>query len=59
MKLKINFGKSELLVVKRDQRKSCEKVRVRWEEMEGVDKFTHLGLMISADRGIGEEGQIE
>ena len=34
---------------------SCEKVRVNGEEMEEVDKFNYLGVMISTDGGMGEE----
>ena len=39
MGLKINVGKSEVLVVKKDQRESCENVRVSGEEMQEVDEF--------------------
>ena len=34
---------------------SCEKVRVNGEEMQEVDKFNYLGIMISTDGGKGEE----
>ena len=39
MGLKINVGKSKVLIVKKDQRVICEKVRVSWEEMQEVNKF--------------------
>ena len=39
MGLKINVGRSKVLVLKRDYRGSCEKGRVNWEEMHEVDKF--------------------
>ena len=32
---------------------SCEKVRVSGEEMQKVNKFNYLGVMISTDGGIG------
>ena len=35
---------------------SCEKVRLSAEEIQEVDKFNYLGLMISTDGGTGEEG---
>ena len=47
MGMKINVGKREVLVVKKDQRESCKKVRVNGEEMHVVDMFNYLGLMIS------------
>ena len=53
MGLKINVGKSKLLMVKNDQMWSCEKVRVSEEEMQEVDKFNNV--MISTDGGMGEE----
>ena len=34
MRLKINVGKSKMLEVNKDQRRSGEKVWVNWEEME-------------------------
>ena len=34
---------------------SCEKVRVNGEEMQEVDKFNYLGVMISTDGGMGDE----
>ena len=42
MRLKINAGKSKVLVVKKDQRRSCE-------EIKEVDKFKYLGAIVSAD----------
>ena len=55
MVLKINLWKSKVLIVKKDPMGSCEKVRVRKEEMQEVDKFNYMGVMISADGGMGEE----
>ena len=34
---------------------SCEKNRVNGEEMQEIDKFNYLGVMISTDGGMGEE----
>ena len=39
MGLKINVGKSKMLTIKKDQMRSCEKVRVNGEELQEVDKF--------------------
>ena len=55
MGLKSNVGKSKVLMVKRDQMGSCEKVRVSGEEMQKVDKFNYLGATISTDGGMEEE----
>ena len=55
MKLKTNVGKSKVLVVKKDQRGSCEKVGVNGEEMQEVNELKYLGGVINADRGTGEE----
>ena len=33
---------------------SCEKVRVNGEELQEVDKFKYLGVMISMDGGMGD-----
>ena len=44
-----------MLTIKKDQMKSCEKVRVNREKMQEVGKFKHLGVMISTDGGMGEE----
>ena len=52
---KINVGRSKVLMVKMDQMESCEKVRVNGEELQEVDKFKYLGVMISTDGGMGEE----
>ena len=54
MGLKYNVGKSKILVVKKDQRRSCEKVRVTGEEIVEVDKFYYLEV-ISRDDGMGKE----
>ena len=43
-------------MVKKDQMWSCEKVRVSGKEMQEVDKFNYLGVMINKDGGIGKEG---
>ena len=37
--LKMNVGKSKVLVINKDLKESCEKVRVNGEEMQEVDKF--------------------
>ena len=55
MGLKINVGKSKVLMVKKGEMGSCEKVRVSGEEMQEMDKFNYLGVMISTDGGMGEE----
>ena len=55
MGLKINVEKCKVLMIKKYQMRSCEKVRVNGEEMQEVDKFKYLGLMISTDGGMGEE----
>ena len=39
MGLKINVGKSKLLAVKRNQKGSCENVKVCGEEIQEVDKY--------------------
>ena len=44
-----------MLVVKNDQMGSCERVRVSIEEMEEVDKFNNLRVMVSTDGGMVEE----
>ena len=46
MVLKINVGMSKVLVVKKDR---FENVRVIGGEMEEVDRFYYLGVMISID----------
>ena len=55
MGLKINVGKSKVLMVKKNQMLSCEKGRVSREEMQKVDKINYLGVMISRDGGMGDE----
>ena len=47
MGLKINVGEGKVLVVKKDQRTSCEKVWMSREEIEDVKKFKYLRVMIS------------
>ena len=47
--------KSKVLVVKKDQRGSCEKVRVSGEEMEEVGNFNYMGMTISTNGGTEEE----
>ena len=42
MELNVNVGKSKVLMVKRDQMGSYEKVRVSGEGMQEVDKFNYL-----------------
>ena len=54
MGLKIYVGKSKMLTIKKDQMGSCEKVRVNGEELQEVDKFNYLGVMISMDGGMEE-----
>ena len=39
MGLKMNVGKGKVLLVKKDQIGSCQKVRVSEEKMQEVDKF--------------------
>ena len=46
---------NKVLVVAKDQRGSCEKVRVIREDTQEVDKFNYLGLMTSTDDGMGKE----
>ena len=53
--LKINVGKSKVLMAKKNRMGSCEKLRGSREEMHEVDKFNYLGVMISEDGGMGEE----
>ena len=58
MGLKINAGKGKVLTIKKIQMGSCEKVRVNGEELQEVDevdKFNYLVVMISTDGGMGEE----
>ena len=43
------------MTIKKDQMGSCEKMRVNGEEMQEVDKFNYLRVMISTDGGMGEE----
>ena len=52
---KINVGKSRVIMVKKDQMGSCEKVRESGKEMQEVDKFNYLGVMISTNGSMGEE----
>ena len=55
MGLKINVGKSKVLMVKMDHMGSFEKVRVSREERQELDKFNYLRIMISTDGGMGKE----
>ena len=55
MGLKIDVGKSKVLTIKKYQMGSCEKVRLNGEELQEVDKFKYLRVMISTDGGMGEE----
>ena len=55
MRLKINVGKRKVLTIKKDQVGSCEKVRVNGEEMQEVDNFNYMGVMISTDGGMWVE----
>ena len=55
MGLEVEVEKNKMLVVKKDQRGSCEKVRVSGEEMQEVDQFNNLGGMISTDGGMGKK----
>ena len=43
MTLKINVGKSGVLVITKDQRGSCEKVRMSRKEMEEMNKVQVSG----------------
>ena len=47
-------GKSVALKVKKNQRGSCEKVKVTGEKRQEVYKFNYLGVMISIDGGMRE-----
>ena len=42
-------------MVRKDQKWSREKVRVSEKEMQGLDNFNYLEVMISTDGGMGEE----
>ena len=53
--LKINVEKSKALVTEKDQMGSCERVRVRGEEMKDVDKIHFLGVIVITDDGIGKQ----
>ena len=55
MRLKINEGKNKVLMIKRNQMGNCENVRVNGEEMQEMDKFNYLGVMIGSDGGMKEE----
>ena len=44
--------KSKVLMVEKDQRESCDVV-VSGEQMQEVDRFEYLEVMISKDGGIG------
>ena len=55
MGLKINVGESKILMIKKDQRRSCEKLRVSEEELQDVEEFNYLAIMITTDGGTGEE----
>ena len=35
--------------------RSCEKVRVKGEEIQEGDKYNYLGVKVSKDGGMGEE----
>ena len=54
MGLKIIVGKSKVLTIEKDQMGSCERLRVNGEELQEVDKFNYLGVMISTDGDMGE-----
>ena len=43
-----------MLVVIKDQGGSCEKVNVSREDIQIMDRFSCLGVMISTDGGMGE-----
>ena len=55
MGLKINAGKSKVLVVKKNQMGSCEIVRESGEEMQEVSKFNYLEVMVNTDGGMEDE----
>ena len=52
--VKINVEKNRVLTIKNDPVGSCEKVTVNGEEMQEVDKFSYLGVMIITDGGMRE-----
>ena len=55
-KLKINVAKYKELVVREDHRALEERICMKGEEIEEVDKFKYLGVMINAD-GMGNLGE--
>ena len=46
MELKINVRKNKVLMIKKDKMGSCDEMKVNGEEMQEVDKFNYLGIMI-------------
>ena len=42
-------------MVKKDQMRNCEEVRVSGEEVQEVEKFKYLEVMMSADGGMGRK----
>ena len=52
----MHFGKSKVLVVKKDERGSCEKVRVNGEEKLEANNFKYLRMMISTGGGSSSYG---
>ena len=55
IRLKINVGKSKVLTIKKNQMGNCENVGVNGKEMQEVDKFNYLGVMISKGDGMGRK----
>ena len=53
--LKTNVGNRKVSGVKKDQRGSCEKAKVSGEEMQEVNRFSYLGILISADVGMEDK----
>ena len=49
----MKVGKRKMLVVRKDQRRVSERARVGVREMEEVDQFKYLEVMISKVRGLG------
>ena len=52
MTLKIIVGRSKVLVVGKDQRTFGGEVQVDRKEMEEMDKFKSLGIMVSTNVGM-------
>ena len=47
--------KTVVLMIKKDKIRSFVNKRLNGEEVQEVEKFNYLGVMISTDAGMGEE----